>query len=111
MQAVLSVNGPDNQHQQTHEAKRGKQQRQSGHDQQLEEVGFLLLQLHDDQTQPRFHHFDQQRDDALTNGENALTRSLRVLSIRHNQRRDSRTPSTSPTAAPIPTPVHGFSRT
>ena len=53
----------------------------------------------------------KQRDDTLANGEHALAWPLRVLSIRHNQRRDSRTPSTSPTAAPIPTPVHGFSRT
>ena len=50
------------------------------HEQQLEEVGFLLLQLHDDQAQPRSHHFDQQRDDALADGEYALSRALRVLS-------------------------------
>src|SRR5690606_3873495 len=85
--------------------------RKPKHEQHLEEVGFLLFQLHYRKPDARFGNPDQRRKNTLADAEDVFSRPLCVTWIFHNQRRVSRTPSTTPTAAPIPTPVHGLSRT
>ena len=57
-QPVDRIDGPEDQDQQAHQTEGGEQQRHAGHDQQLNEIDFLLFQLDHRQPDTGFHHAD-----------------------------------------------------
>jgi hypothetical protein len=47
-------------------------------------VCLLLFQFHYGKAQTRFHHPNDDGDEALTNAEDAFARPLRLMGFRHN---------------------------